>query len=340
MIMINKIFEKNIQFSKYGRSGVIVLTKSKKIAKELEKAGWNCYLKDETYRLNPPTLNLVDVVDIEKSLQYQNLIFNHALYKYIQILNKKKVLNEYFLKVIETHKIFFKDFAFHLSIGPILKYAVKIEGSDNRIYKFKTYLIEYILKDECFIKLYNKFIPLFTKLPNIEQEHIKRENIKLQENYIEQYEANNYKCKYKSFKIDFTQIELKKFDYIIFILNGCFKIIPYFDLDKYKNKIISWKVHMDETKGSNKFSNLEKLKNKFVLIIDSIYSGKTMIYTKKILKNITNKINILGVFPKSDSVANICDYIIVLNKVIKKTADGFDIEKEIIKILGGKVEKE
>ena len=179
MIMINKIFEKNIQFSKYGRSGVIVLTKSKKIAKELEKAGWNCYLKDETYRLNPPTLNLVDVVDIEKSLQYQNLIFNHALYKYIQILNKKKVLNEYFLKVIETHKIFFKDFAFHLSIGPILKYAVKIEGSDNRIYKFKTYLIEYILKDECFIKLYNKFIPLFTKLPNIEQEHIKRENIKL-----------------------------------------------------------------------------------------------------------------------------------------------------------------
>ncbi len=97
---------------------------------------------------------------------------------------------------------------------------------------------------------------------------------------------------------------------------------------------------MDETKGSNKFSNLEKLKNKFVLIIDSIYSGKTMIYTKKILKDITNKINILGVFPKSDSVANICDYIIVLNKVIKKTADGFDIEKEIIKILGGKVEKE
>ena len=62
------------------------------------------------------------------------------------------------------------------------------------------------------------------------------------------------------------------------------------------------------------------------------------------MKNITNKINILGVFPKSDSVANICDYIIVLNKVIKKkkkkTADGFDIEKEIIKILGGKVEKE
>ena len=58
------------------------------------------------------------------------------------------------------------------------------------------------------------------------------------------------------------------------------------------------------------------------------------------MKNITNKINILGVFPKSDSVANICDYIIFLNKVIKKTADGFDIEKEIIKILGGKVEKE
>lgn len=92
---------------------------------------------------------------------------------------------------------------------------------------------------------------------------------------------------------------------------------------------------MDKTKGSNKFSNLEKLKNKFVLIIDSIYSGKTMLYIKKVLKDITNKIDILGVFPKSDSVANICDYILVLNKVIKKTETGFNIEKEIMEILGG-----
>lgn len=47
---------------------------------------------------------------------------------------------------------------------------------------------------------------------------------------------------------------------------------------------------MDETKGSNKFSNLEKLKNKFVLIIDSIYSGKTMIYTKKYWKILQTKL--------------------------------------------------
>ena len=92
---------------------------------------------------------------------------------------------------------------------------------------------------------------------------------------------------------------------------------------------------MDETKGVNNFSNLDKLKNKSILVIDSIYSGKTMLYIKKILKNITDKINILGVFPKSDGIANICDYIIVLNKVIKKTESGFNIEKEIIKILGG-----
>lgn len=92
---------------------------------------------------------------------------------------------------------------------------------------------------------------------------------------------------------------------------------------------------MDSTKGANDFGDLEKLKNKSILVIDSIYSGKTMLYIKKILKNITDKINILGVFPKSDSVANICDYIIVLNKVIKKTENGFNIEKEIMKILGG-----
>ncbi len=335
MIMLNKIFKRNIQFSKYGRSGAIVLTKNKNISKELEQAGWNCYSKAGIYRLNPPTLNLVDIVDIEKAFQYQNLIFNYALYKYIKILNQKRVLNEYCIKAMEKHKMFFKNFAFHLSIGPILKYAVKIEGSDSRIYKFKTYLINYIIKDEKFVELYNKYITLFSKPAKIEQKHIKNQNIKLQEKYIKQYKANSYKCKNKSFKIDFSQIKLEQFDYIIFILNGCFKIIPYFDLDKYKNKIVFWEVHMDETKGVNNFSNLDKLKNKSILVIDSIYSGKTMLYIKKILKNITDKINILGVFPKSDGIANICDYIIVLNKVIKKTESGFNIEKEIIKILGG-----
>lgn len=335
MIMLNKIFKKNIQFSKYGRSGAIVLTKNKTTAKELKQAGWNCYLKDVTYRLNPPTLNLVDVVDIEKAMQYQNLIFNYALYKYIRTLNQKRVLNDYCLKVIKFHKIFFKDFAFHLSIGPILKYAVKIEGSDNRIYKFKSYLLNYILNDREFIGLYNKYSDLFSKPPNIKQEYIKEDNIKLQENYIKQYQANNYKCKNKSFQVDFSQIELDKFDYFIFILNGCFKIMPYFDLNKYKSKIIFWEVHMDATKGANNFGDLEELKNKSVLVIDSIYSGKTMLYIKKVLKDITNKIDILGVFPKSDSVANICDYILVLNKVIKKTETGFNIEKEIMEILGG-----
>ena len=196
-------------------------------------------------------------------------------------------------------------------------------------------MLNYILNDREFIGLYNKYSDLFSKPPNIKQEYIKEDNIKLQENYIKQYQANNYKCKNKSFQVDFSQIELDKFDYFIFILNGCFKIMPYFDLNKYKSKIIFWEVHMDATKGANNFGDLEELKNKSVLVIDSIYSGKTMLYIKKVLKDITNKIDILGVFPKSDSVANICDYILVLNKVIKKTETGFNIEKEIMEILGG-----
>ena len=335
MIMLNKIFKKNIQFSKYGRSGSIVLTKNKKISKILQDEGWSCYLNGGIYRLNPPTLNLVDIVDIEKSLQYQNLIFNYSLYKYIEILNKKRALNRYCLKIIEEHKLFFKNFAFHLSVGPILKYAVKIEGSDKRIYKLKTYLINYILEDEEFTQLYTKYMKLFSKPSMIKQEYIKKQNVILQENYINKYGANRYKSKDKSFKIDFNQIELEKFDYIIFILNGCFKIMSYFDIEKYMNKIIFWEIHMDETKGANNFRNIDKLKDKSVLIIDSIYSGKTMLYIKNVLKNITDKIKLLGIFPKSDSIANICDYIIILNKVIEKNKNGFNIEKEILKILGG-----
>ena len=111
--------------------------------------------------------------------------------------------------------------------------------------------------------------------------------------------------------------------------------MSYFDIEKYMNKIIFWEIHMDETKGANNFRNIDKLKDKSVLIIDSIYSGKTMLYIKNVLKNITDKIKLLGIFPKSDSIANICDYIIILNKVIEKNKNGFNIEKEILKILGG-----
>lgn len=50
MIMLNKIFKKNIQFSKYGRSGSIVLTKNKKISKILQDEGWSCYLNGGIYR--------------------------------------------------------------------------------------------------------------------------------------------------------------------------------------------------------------------------------------------------------------------------------------------------
>lgn len=340
MIKLSEIFKRNIQFSKYGRSGSIVITVNKNIAKTIEQAGWKCYLNNGIYRLNPPTITLIDIIDIEKALQYQNLIFNYALYKYIMLLKQKGILHEYISEIIGKHKIFFNNFEFHISIGPILKYTVKIEGSDNRIYKLKKYLINYVFEDKRFTKLYNEYINIFSKVPNIKQKYVKKENVDLQENYINQYKANDYKSRKQSFKIDFRQIELERFDYIIFILNGCFKIIPYFDIDKYKNKIIFWEVHIDKTKGADNFNNIDNLKNKSILIVDSIYSGKTILYIKKKLKNITDNVSIMGVFPKSDSVANICDYIIILNKVIKKDENGFNIEEEILKILGGKFEKQ
>lgn len=335
MIISNEVFKKNIQFSLYGRSGSIVRTKNKRINKQLKECGWNSYFKDGIYRLNPPTFNVVDIIDVEKANQYQNIIFNFTLYKYLNMLNQKNELEKYFQNIIEKNKIVFKDFSFHISISPILKYAIKIEGCDNRVYKLKTYLIRNLLEDKEFMKFYRQKSKLIKEDQNIKIQKVDKENIKLQKKYMKEYNISNYDLKERSIKINFNDIPLEKFDYIIFILNGCFKILPYFDLKRYKDKIIFWEVHIDKTKGINKFNDIEKLRNKTVLVVDSVYSGKTLIYIKEKIKSITENVQFLGIFPKSDNMANICDYSMILNKVIKRKEKGVNLEREVLSILGG-----
>lgn len=335
MIVPNEIFKKNIQFSLYGRSGSIIRTKNKNINNQLHQVGWSSYFKDGVYRLNPPTLNLVDIVDVEKAYQYQNIVFNFTLYKYLKILSKQNELEKYCCNVIERNKIAFKDFSFHISISPILEYAIKVEGIDNRIYKLKPYLIKYLLEDEKFIKIYRQNLKLLKKCQTIKTQKVSKENLELQQKYLKEYNIFNWNLEDRKHKVDFEEVPLEKFDYIIFILNGCFKILPYFDLKKYKDKIVFWEVHIDETKGINKFQNIDKLKNKSVLVVDSVYSGKTLLYIKEKVKSVTDNVQLLGIFPKSDNVANICDYSLILNKVIKKKENGIIVEKEILSILGG-----
>lgn len=336
MIKQMEIFNKNIQFSLYGRSGSIVRTRSIEINEYLKECGWVSCCKKGIYRLNPPTINLVDIIDPEKAEQYQNIIFNYTLYQYFQPLNYNNMLEQYCNKVIKENEILFKDFSFHISVGPVLGYTIKIEGCDKRIYKLKTYLILNMLNDFNFIKLYNQNTKKFKKSNYfIQKENISEENINIQKKYIKKYNANTYKAKEKEVKVNYDEIQLNDFDYIIFILNGCFKILPYFDLKGLENKIIFWEIHVDKTKGIDKCYNIEKLKNKKVLIVDSIYSGKTILYVKEKLKLVTPYIKILGTFPKNDNVAGICDYNLILNKVVKKKSGGVNIEKEILSILGG-----
>lgn len=98
-------FLKEIYNFHYMEDQVVLL--EQRINKQLKKCGWNSYFKDEIYRLNPPILNLVDIIDAEKSNQYQNIIFNFTLYKYLNMLNQQNELEKYFLNIIEKNKIYF-----------------------------------------------------------------------------------------------------------------------------------------------------------------------------------------------------------------------------------------
>ena len=328
-------FMQNIQFVKYGRSGSIIVTKSKKLTKVLKNYGWNLYKTSSHARLNPPTINLVDIVDVEKVNQYQNIYFNYALYKYLKTINHTKGIDYLIKEVISKHKLFFKNFAYHISISPILKYTIKIEGSDDRIHKLKTYLLKNIIEDDLFVEIYDK-IRAKQQYNIIKKRTLSPRSIELQNECIKKYNALSYSAKDTVSGIDFKALNLKEYDYILFILNGCFKIMPYFNLDKLEDKLLFWEVHLDNTKGENKYIDLDLIKDKKVLLVDSVYSGKTLLYIKNMIEPVVETVHTLGVFPKSDNVANFCDYSIIFNKIVKKTDTSINIEKIIAEILGVK----
>lgn len=87
--------------------------------------------------------------------------------------------------------------------------------------------------------------------------------------------------------------------------------------------------HVDKDKPYIHRLFYQNMYGKKVLIIDSVYSGKTLLNAKALVEKEGGIPTLLGVYPKSKSVLNILDYALILDRVYdcKKLVDNMNFEK-------------
>lgn len=330
-IDIKTIFNKNIRFVEYSRSGVVYYTQDLDTLNELYRNGWKYNLCEKDFRVIPPSITVCDICECKKVEQYKNIILNLAYYKFLKSLIENGNLSNYVYSIISDNKIFYNNFYFHVSNGPILETEIKIEGSDKRIENLKRDMILKFIKCEKYNDLYNECKKIIKKNVLFSKENEQNESIlnfyaKLIEKNSLIKKINVSKQKYI---IDMSILNVQDYDLILFIPFGCYKFINLFASNDNYKKMIFIEFHVDKDKPYIHRLFYQNMYGKKVLIIDSVYSGKTLLNAKALVEKEGGIPTLLGVYPKSKSVLNILDYALILDRVYdcKKLVDNMNFEK-------------
>lgn len=333
MLNVCNIFENNMTYVEYARSGVEYYTENLEEAKLLVDIGWKYNKTSVGFRLVPPEISVSDLTEYKKAMQYGNLSFNYIYFKYLKTLLRKNILSSYIKEIIEANRLKYKKFRFLISTGPVLDTEIRILGSDNRIECLKIDMVEKFINSKEYLeytKLYNNVseackeletsnIPLNTQ-PKVLQEFYNMLQTKIE--LISDKKIYNDKI----FKIYGIEKITEKIDIMFFLPFGCFKYLSSFVNVENVRKIMFWEFHADNSKEST-FKLLNKnMNNKNVLIIDNMYSGKTMKKIKEKIIELGGKPILLGLNPKNITNLQVVDYFMILNTIYKK--DELNINKE------------
>lgn len=167
---IVEIFNNNLEYVYYARSGIIYHTTDTEEIYYLRNKGWK-YNKIDS--ISPPTITICDICDCEKIMQYNNAQFNLAYFLFIKKLKENNKLENFIRNIINKKNIYYKDFYYHVSDGPILENSIRIKGIDNRVNTLKIDLVkEFIKNQEELIK--DTYWEIYAKLEN---DQTKRDNI-------------------------------------------------------------------------------------------------------------------------------------------------------------------
>lgn len=325
MINVCKIFENNITYVEYARSGVEYYTENLEEARYLTDIGWKCNKTSIGFRLVPPEISVADLTEYKRAIQYENLSFNYIYFKFMKKLLKQNILSSYIKEIIEANRLKYKRFRFLISTGPVLDTEIRIVGSDSRIEKLKMDMVSKFIESKEYVecqKAYGEkqfaYKELETNIiPLAEQPKILQEfylSLKNKMEFVSSKPVYNEKI-FKIYNIEKIQSDI---DIIIFLPFGCFKYMSSFITVENVRKVMFWEFHADNTKESTfKLMNKE-LKGKNVLIIDNMYSGKTMKKIKEKVKELGGKPILLGLNPKNATNLQLVDYFMILNTIYKK----------------------
>ncbi len=319
MKKINKIFKNHVVYFDYARSGILYLTIDENEKNELLENGWKVTNYKNEYRCIPPSIFLTDITDIKKIMYHNNIIFTYAFYLFIKDITKKRLIKNYIEEILLRRHIYYKDFNYHISVGPIITTSMIIEGVDKRIITLKHDIIDKFIKSKIYLEYYSiaeKEIGTNKIISKVKNE-LKKEFPNFFD-IVEENNKNNKKYTYEKdfYHLDTSILNYNNYDVILFIPNGCYKFMYSFIESNNINKIMFWEFHIDKTKEGNLKFFEKDLNNKRVLIIDSVYSGKTLSFLKTELNKLNCKTDILGLFPKDKSVLNLLTYTCIVNKVI------------------------
>lgn len=310
------VLKNKIIFGENGRSIGTFYSKKLEEIEEYVKAGW-AYQIDycgNGYWLRAPDEWIVDLADPFKASYYGNHVINYEYFKFLKKLKKEKRLEEYIKFVISKRKTFYKNFEFAISNGIILDTEIRILGNDKRLKVLKMelfknfYLFEFD-KSSYKFKNYKNCVELSSKDCKEVKDFINKTK---EYNKIINNEVNisNY--------IINEKILLPQYDYLLLVPNGGYKYLKTFLTKDNYDRIIFYEKHVNSHVKSNITLYDRDLTNKDVLIIDTLYSGKTLSILKKEIEKRSAKVKTLGLFPKSMKFGNDVDYIMILNKILQK----------------------
>lgn len=309
-------------FGENGRSIATFYTSCLEELKEYTDCGWSFEIdyKGKGFWLRAPDEWLVDLTDPYKIYYYGNPIVNLAYYNYLTSFAEKNRLKEYIDFVISNNKIFYKNFEFVIADGIVLQSEIRILGSDKRIKNLKHDLINSFIESNRFDEFYNQAKDYLGKIRNIKFAKKSENNLTLTE--IDYYnKVNKYLKVVKekaTIKDDFIlslSKQLPEADVIILIPTGCFKYMSSILNTKNMDKVMFWEMHVNSHVNKSFTLFKKELENKKVLIIDQIYSGKTLDIIKSLVLKQGGIPITLGMFPKSLYSLKSTDYVAVLDKV-------------------------
>lgn len=324
-----------IIFGENGRSIATFYSSKLEEIKEYIDNGWSHELDylGEGMWLRSPDEWLVDITDPFKVIYYGNERVNLAYYLYLKDLNNKKRLEQYINLVISKRNLYYKNFEFAISKGMVLETEIRILGNDNRLKTLKMDIFKEFYYSENFNIYYNKVAKEMAGCRNLLISRKDRNtwdaNMKQYYKELEKYNSViKKKIKYENYQISKIEEQLPQYDVIVFIPNGGYKYLPSFLTLENAHKIMFWEKHANNHLKMNLTLYKRDVKNKKVLIVDNVYSGKTLYKLKKEIETLGANVSILGLFPQNKKCIEYLDYVMILDRIydIKTLPEEFEFD--------------